>query len=85
VYGSLTVAEHLRLGERLNLQWDRDLTADRVGRLGLDLGQRAGRLSGGQRSQLALTLAMGKRPSCSCSTSRSPVSTRWPGGSSCRI
>jgi ABC-2 type transport system ATP-binding protein len=61
-YGSLTVAEHLRLGERLNLHWDRELTADRVGRLGLDLGQRAGRLSEGQRSQLALTLAMGKRP-----------------------
>lgn len=62
VYGSLTVAEHLRLGECLNPRWDRDLAADRIARLGLDLGQRAGRLSGGQRSQLALTLAMGKRP-----------------------
>lgn len=62
VYGSLTVAEHLRLGERLNPRWDRDVAADRVGRLGLDPGQRAGRLSGGQRSQLALTMAMGKRP-----------------------
>ena len=62
VYSSLTVAEHLRLGQRLNPQWDRDLAADRVRRLGLDLGQRAGRLSVGQRSQLALTVAMGKRP-----------------------
>jgi ABC-2 type transport system ATP-binding protein len=62
VYPSLTVAEHLRLGERLNQQWDRELATGRIGRLGLDVGQRAGRLSGGQRSQLALTLAMGKRP-----------------------
>jgi ABC-2 type transport system ATP-binding protein len=30
--------------------------------LGLDLRQRAGRLSGGQRAQLALTLALAKRP-----------------------
>ena len=62
LYSSLTVAEHLRLGERLNPQWDRELAAGRVRRLSLDLGQRAGRLSGGQRSQLALTVAMGKRP-----------------------
>ena len=62
VYPSLTVADHLRLGERLNLRWDRDLAAARIERLGLDLGQRAGRLSGGERSQLALTIAMGKRP-----------------------
>jgi ABC-2 type transport system ATP-binding protein len=62
VYGSLTVGEHLRLGERLNPRWDRDLATDRVHRLRLDLRQRAGRLSGGQRSQLALTVAMGKRP-----------------------
>jgi ABC-2 type transport system ATP-binding protein len=62
VYGSLTVAEHLRLGQRLNPRWDRELAADRVRRLGLDRTQRAGRLSGGQRSQLALTMAMGKRP-----------------------
>ncbi len=30
--------------------------------LGLDPAKRAGRLSGGQRAQLALTLAIGKRP-----------------------
>ena len=62
VYPSLTVGEHLRLGRQLNPRWDRDLTDGRIARLGLDLGQRAGKLSGGQRSQLALTLAMGKRP-----------------------
>ena len=62
VYSSLTVAEHLRLGARLNPGWDHDLATRRVESLGLPLNQRSGRLSGGQRSQLALTLAMGKRP-----------------------
>ena len=62
VYAGLTVAEHLRMGARLNAAWDHDLASRRIDRLGLDLGQRAGKLSGGQRSQLALTLAMAKRP-----------------------
>ena len=34
----------------------------RIEQLGLDPGQRAGSLSGGQRAQLALTLAIAKRP-----------------------
>jgi ABC-2 type transport system ATP-binding protein len=62
LYTALTVADHLHLGQRLNLRWDAALATTRIKRLGLDLGQRAGRLSGGQRSQLALTLAMAKRP-----------------------
>ena len=35
---------------------------DRIARLGLDPRQKAGELSGGQRAQLALTLAVAKRP-----------------------
>ena len=62
VYRSLTVAEHLRLGQRLNPHWDQHLAAQRIERLGLEHRQRAGRLSGGQRAQVALTMAMGKRP-----------------------
>jgi ABC-2 type transport system ATP-binding protein len=62
LYSSMSVADHLRLGARTNLEWDDAAAQDRVRSLGLDLGQRAGKLSGGQRSQLALTLAMGKRP-----------------------
>jgi ABC-2 type transport system ATP-binding protein len=62
VYRSLTVAEHLVLGERLNPGWDRVLAKDRIARLGLDPSQRGGRLSGGQRAQLALTLSMAKQP-----------------------
>ncbi|GAA1937225.1 ABC transporter ATP-binding protein [Kitasatospora viridis] len=62
VYRELSVAEHLHLGERLNPRWDGDLARRRVDRAGLDPRQRAGRLSGGQRAQLALALAAGKRP-----------------------
>jgi ABC-2 type transport system ATP-binding protein len=61
-YARLTVAEHLRLGARLNPGWDARLAADRIQRIGLPPGRRAGDLSGGQRAQLALTLAIAKRP-----------------------
>ena len=62
VYGWLSVADHLRLGAHMNPGWDTAMAGERISRLGLDLAQRAGKLSGGQRSQLALTLAIGKRP-----------------------
>ena len=61
-YAYLSVADHLRLGGWLNARWDRALAERRVEQLGLDPRQRAGRLSGGQRAQLALTLAVAKRP-----------------------
>jgi ABC-2 type transport system ATP-binding protein len=62
VYARLTVADHLKLGAHLNPAWDAGLARRRIGRLDLDLDQKAGTLSGGQRSQLALTLAVAKRP-----------------------
>jgi ABC-2 type transport system ATP-binding protein len=62
VYAGLSVADHLELGARLNPGWDAGLARGRVERLDLDLRQKAGTLSGGQRAQLALTLAIAKRP-----------------------
>jgi len=62
VYVRMTVADHLRLGGWLNPGWDDALARQRIGQLGLDSKQRAGSLSGGQRAQLALTLALAKRP-----------------------
>lgn len=61
-YAGLSVAGHLRMGAWLNPTWDGDLAKRRMDQLGLDLKQRAGSLSGGQRAQLALTLAIAKRP-----------------------
>jgi ABC-2 type transport system ATP-binding protein len=62
VYSGITVANHLRAGAWLNPGWDAELAAGRIEQLGLDPRKRAGTLSGGQRAQLALTLAVAKRP-----------------------
>jgi ABC-2 type transport system ATP-binding protein len=61
-YAGLSVRDHLRLGAHTNPRWDSELAARRVHQLGLELSKRAGTLSGGQRAQLALTLAIAKRP-----------------------
>ena len=61
-YAGLTVAEHLRLGAHLNPGWDDAVARERIRQLGVDPDQRAGRLSGGQRAQLALTIGIAKRP-----------------------
>jgi len=61
-YAGLSIADHLRFGAHTNPGWDPQLAADRIAKLGLDPSQKAGKLSGGQRAQLALTLAIAKRP-----------------------
>ncbi|NUW39555.1 ABC transporter ATP-binding protein [Nonomuraea rhodomycinica] len=61
-YPGLTVADHLQLGARLNPGWDDALARHRIKRLALDPARPAGKLSGGQRAQLALTLGIAKRP-----------------------
>ena len=61
-YAGLSIRDHLRLGARLNPGWDESLAASRVERLGLDPGQKTGRLSGGLRAQLAFALGLAKRP-----------------------
>jgi ABC-2 type transport system ATP-binding protein len=61
-YGRLTVEDHLGLGAHMNPGWDADLARRRIDDLELDPKQRAGTLSGGQQAQLALTLAVAKRP-----------------------
>ncbi|MBE8523453.1 ABC transporter ATP-binding protein [Amycolatopsis sp. H6(2020)] len=62
VYSGLSIEEHLRLGAHLNPGWDTSLAEKRIERLGLDPKQHAGKLSGGQRAQLALTIGIAKRP-----------------------
>ena len=57
-----TVGETLKLGQKLNPRWDDEAAHGRIERLGLPLGQRVGKLSGGQQAQVALTLALAKRP-----------------------
>jgi ABC-2 type transport system ATP-binding protein len=61
-YAGLSIGDHLRLGSHLNPTWDSGFAEHRINELGLDREQRAGKLSGGQRAQLSLTLALAKRP-----------------------
>jgi len=61
-YAGLSIADHLSFGAHTNPGWDQQLADDRITSLGLDRSQKAGKLSGGQRAQLALTLAIAKRP-----------------------
>jgi ABC-2 type transport system ATP-binding protein len=62
LYPGLSIAAHLQMAAYLNPGWDGAQARRRIEQLGLDPRQRAGRLSGGQRAQLALTLAIAKRP-----------------------
>jgi ABC-2 type transport system ATP-binding protein len=62
LYPELTVAETLTLGRRLNRIWDEEWAAARASELRLPRSKRVGELSGGHRAQIALTLAVGKRP-----------------------
>jgi ABC-2 type transport system ATP-binding protein len=62
LYQFLTVGETLDLGRRLNPSWDGGLVRDHLDRLRIPLGRRVRGLSGGQQAQVALALAMGKRP-----------------------
>ena len=61
-YAHLSVSDDLALGAHLNPRWDGELARTRLAQLGLDPRQKAGKLSGGQRAQLALTIAVAKRP-----------------------
>ena len=61
-YAGLSVAKHLSMGSYLNANWDQKLAEGRIDQLGLPRNQKAGSLSGGQRAQLALTMAVAKRP-----------------------
>ena len=61
LYRGFRVAELLTYGQRLNPRWDLALARRRLDALGIPLDRRAGALSGGQRAQVALTIALAKR------------------------
>ena len=62
LYPTFTVTDLLTFGRRLNPGWDDGFARDRLARLRLPTDVPAGRLSGGQRAQVALVLALAKRP-----------------------
>ena len=62
LYDGFTVADMLRFGRHLNPRWDSDLAEKRLAALDIPLDRKVGKLSGGQQAQVALTVALGKRP-----------------------
>lgn len=62
LYKEFSVADLLHLGRALNPAWDDGLARARLARAEVPLDRRAGKLSGGQRAQVALALAVAKRP-----------------------
>lgn len=84
VYANLTVAEHLRLGAKLNPRWDQSLAERRIQQLNLGLDQKAGGFQVGSARSSRSPLPPPSGRSCSSSTSRSPHWIRWLAGGSCR-
>jgi ABC-2 type transport system ATP-binding protein len=57
-----SVADMLRFGAHMNPRWDASLARTRLASLEIPMDRKVGRLSGGQRAQVALTVALAKRP-----------------------
>jgi len=62
LYKTLSAADMLHLTRNLNRRFDRGYAEARLGELGIPLKRKAGTMSGGQQAQLALTLALARRP-----------------------
>ena len=62
MYKNLSAADMLHLTRNLNRRFDQHYAEARLAELGIPLNRKAGKLSGGQQAQLALTLALARRP-----------------------
>ena len=62
LYQNLSVADMVHVTRNLNRNFDQGYAEARLGELGIPLKHKAGKLSGGQQAQLALTLALARRP-----------------------
>src|ERR1700740_137615 len=62
VYKNLPAADMLHLTRNLHRRFDQRYARDGLAELGIPLNRKAGKLSGGQQAQLALTLALARRP-----------------------
>jgi ABC-2 type transport system ATP-binding protein len=62
LYRRLSAEDHIRAGAHLNPCWDGESVRERLTALTIPLDRAVGRLSGGQRAQVALALTLAKRP-----------------------
>ena len=61
LYRDFTVADMFHLGRAMNPSWDQELAQARMGALDIPLKRKVKALSGGQRAQVSLTMALAKR------------------------
>ena len=64
LYRHLSVQDMIHLARNLNYRWDQQRASRRLAALGLPLKRKIGKLSGGQQAQVALTIALARRPEC---------------------
>jgi ABC-2 type transport system ATP-binding protein len=62
LYAGFSVGDMLQFGRKLNPRWDQAAAEERLRKLDIPFDKSVGHLSGGQRSQVALALALGKHP-----------------------
>jgi len=62
VYKSMSVADIVHLTKNLNRRFDQSFAKARLTELGIPLKKKSGKLSGGQQAQVALTMALARRP-----------------------
>jgi ABC-2 type transport system ATP-binding protein len=62
LYKNLSAADLLHMTRNLNRRFDRRYAEGRLAELGIPLERKAGEMSGGQQAQVALTLALARRP-----------------------
>lgn len=62
LYNLLTAAQHITMGSKMNERWDNELAHNHLQRLGIPMDRAVGKLSGGQRAQVGLALALAKKP-----------------------
>src|SRR5713226_10417361 len=62
LYTTLSAADMLHMTRNLNRHFDQGYAEARLGELGIPLKRKSGKMSGGQQAQLALTLALARRP-----------------------
>src|SRR5882672_3885406 len=62
LYAQFSAADHFAIGKHTEARWDNKLAVKRLNELQIPLDRPVGKLSGGQRAQVGLAMALAKKP-----------------------